>query len=308
MLAKLKDRLFRGTDVREARAALLPTGDPRETALRQAKLTLEVAHRVADPVERLPPGNAASVLLALYRETVYWALLALRPSTWSEPPPSLRSLWSETPPTVLPLTVRDDATLELVRRRLVEAETPEPLTATNDDVARLRPFVEAIVSDLDAPRRRLDRLLGLRWAAIAGMAVVLVVIAMGVRSLVIGRNLVADHPPRTSTSWAGCSTDPGCVPLLFCTDNENNPWAEFDLGSPKRIHRVDVTNRDDCCGDRAVPLIIEASTDHTTWVEVARRNEEFSSFTVKFPPRLARYVRFRVPKQTVFHLKDVAIR
>jgi hypothetical protein len=259
-------------------------------------------------VERLPPGAPASVMIGLYRDAVYWALLARRPSAEVKPLPGLKELWAETAPESLPASVRDDATLEWIRRRLVDAPGPDPLDATEEDLARVRAFATALLADLEAPGRRRDRLLAQRWAAIAGFAVVLILLAFGIRTLVIGRNLVAGQTPRTSTSWAGCPSDPGCVPLLFCTDDQNDPWAEFDLGGPKRIHRIDVTNREDCCGDRAVPLVMEVSNDRSSWTEVAKRTEEFTSFTVKFPPRVARYVRFRVPKRAVFHLKDVAIR
>jgi hypothetical protein len=308
MFANVTDRLFRVTALRHARAAMLAPGDPREAALRQARLTLEVARRVAEPVERLPAGPTAPVLTSLYRDAVYWALLAGRATAEPDGAPDLKQLWADLPPEAFPASVRDDATLELVRRKLVESSGPDRLSATDEDVARIRRFAEALVADLDVPRRRVGQLLGIRWAAIGGVAVVVLLIVFGVRTLVIGRNLVADRPPKTSTSWAGCSSDPGCVPLLFCTDDQADPWAEFDLGSAKPIHRVDVTNRDDCCGDRAVPLVIETSNDRVSWAELGRRNEEFTSFTLKFAPRVTRYVRFRVPKRTVFHLKDVAIR
>jgi len=45
-----------------------------------------------------------------------------------------------------------------------------------------------------------------------------------------------------------------------------------------------------------------------SWRELARRDTDFSSWTVKFPPRTARYLRLRVARHTTFHLKDVALR
>ena len=113
---------------------------------------------------------------------------------------------------------------------------------------------------------------------------------------------------RVSSSWAGCTSDPPCTALLFHTDPELNPWVEFDLGAPKTIQRLEITNRTDCCSDRAVPLIVESSTDRANWTPIGQRDTEFQTWTLTFKPRLARYVKLRVPRNTTFHLKDVAIR
>jgi hypothetical protein len=99
-----------------------------------------------------------------------------------------------------------------------------------------------------------------------------------------------------------------CSGILFHTNDEANPWAELDLGAPKKFHRIEVTNRDDCCAERAVPLIVETSTDGSHWAEVGRRDKEFSTWTLTFPAQKARYIKFRVPRTTVLHLKQVAVR
>ncbi len=140
----------------------------------------------------------------------------------------------------------------------------------------------------------------------AGAAVLALV--LGVRAIVLGPNLAAGKPFRTSSSWSGCSADPGCLQQLFHTDPQESPWIEFDLGAPTRVHRVEIENRDDCCQDRAIPLVVELSINATAWKEVARREKDFSSWVAKFPPTSARYVRLRVPRSTVFHLHKVAIR
>ena len=83
---------------------------------------------------------------------------------------------------------------------------------------------------------------------------------------------------------------------------------EFDLLTPQTIKRIDLTNRQDCCFDRTVPLVAEVSLDHAQWTEVGRRVEEFSQWSLKIPPRKARYVRLRIARPSTFHLKDVVIR
>ena len=71
--------------LREARAAVIPRGDRRNRAVCQARLLLEVARRVAEPVEGFPPGSRATVRLGLYRQAAYWTLVASRHDD-AEPP------------------------------------------------------------------------------------------------------------------------------------------------------------------------------------------------------------------------------
>jgi hypothetical protein len=102
--------------------------------------------------------------------------------------------------------------------------------------------------------------------------------------------------------------DPGCQALLFHTDPENNPWVEFDLLGPTKIERIEITNRTDCCAERAIPIVAEVSMDRTNWMPVGRRDTEFAGWTIKFTPRTARYVKLRLVGMKTFHLKKVAIR
>jgi hypothetical protein len=124
----------------------------------------------------------------------------------------------------------------------------------------------------------------------------------------LGPDLAKGKPFRTSSSWAGCPGDEGCMMQLFHTDPENQPWVEFDLGKEMKVRRIEVRNRNDCCADRSVPLVAEVSNDRVTWTEVAKREKDFATWTAKFPRTKARYVRLRVPRHTVFHLKEVVIR
>jgi hypothetical protein len=76
----------------------------------------------------------------------------------------------------------------------------------------------------------------------------------------------------------------------------------------KTVKRVEIKNRTDCCGDRAVPLVVEVSQDDKTWTQVARREAEFADWTAKFPKTKARYVRLRVARVAMLHLDEVKIR
>jgi hypothetical protein len=154
----------------------------------------------------------------------------------------------------------------------------------------------------------LERTLAKRWSRLALCAGLLVLAVLGGRRLALGPNLLEDRPFRLSSSWSGCSQDAGCRDLLFHTDEQYNPWVEFDLGARKSFHRLEVTNRTDCCSERTVPLVAEISDDAATWTEIGRRDQEFTTWVLTFPPRQARYLRLRIPRNSTFHLKDVALR
>jgi len=305
-VGRLREWTFRSTELEAARAQIPISKGARGRAARQASLLVEVARRVAEPVDVLPAGSRPPVIMQLCREAVYWALVALGPEP-EAPSRDLMALWAERRPETL-LSGIEPESVEAVRLSLIDA-SPDSLDATDDDAKKARAFAEALVAVLDAPRRRVRRLLARRWAAISGLALLLVVLGLVVRArFIVGPNLAAGRPLKTSSRWAGCPSDPNCVPLMFCTDNDPGPWVEFDLDRPRRVHRVDVTNRPDCCTDRAVPLVVETSVDHAIWQEVARRDADFTTWTADFARTTARYVRLRVPRPSLLHLQDVEIR
>src|SRR5262249_38782238 len=139
-------------------------------------------------------------------------------------------------------------------------------------------------------------------------AVAVVAAVVGLQALFESPNLIAGRTFRTSSSWAGCATDPPCKVLLFHTEHEQNPWVEHDLGGRRRIHQIEVENPQGCGGDRAVPVAAEISEDRVNWTEVGRREFEFINWTLTFRPRSARYVRLRALKVTALHLRRVAVR
>jgi hypothetical protein len=68
-----------------------------------------------------------------------------------------------------------------------------------------------------------------------------------------------------------------------------------------------VYNRFDRCQGRAVPLLIEVSSDGSTHRNVARRTETFTLWSARLPPTPARYVRLTNEADNFFHLTEVEI-
>jgi uncharacterized membrane protein len=95
---------------------------------------------------------------------------------------------------------------------------------------------------------------------------------------------------------------------FFHTSEEASPWIEFDLGTPTPLHSFQVTNRGDCCRERAVPLAVETSTDGTTWTQVAKSDAAFDKWGETLPLQPVRYVRFRALRVTMLHFASVEIR
>jgi hypothetical protein len=307
VLSRSTEWVVQKSALREARAAEIPRGDRRYRALCQARLLLEVARRVTELDEGSPPGSRPTVRLGLCRQAAYWALLACRRDD-AEPPSDLANAWSDADPGRLRRAARDDVSLKTLKQLLADASRPDSLDVPEHEADRARDFVQALLDEIEAPRRRVERTLAKRWSRLALCAGLLVLAGLGVRRLALGPNLLADRPFRLSSSWSGCSEDAECQRLLFHTDAEQDPWVDFDLGAPKTFHRLEVTNRTDCCSDRTVPLVAEISDDRATWKEIGRRDAEFTTWLLKFSPEKARYLRLRIARNSTFHLKAVTLR
>jgi hypothetical protein len=100
----------------------------------------------------------------------------------------------------------------------------------------------------------------------------------------------------------------GAYGLLFHTKEEDHPSVEIDLGKARKIHRVVVENRHDCCTERAIPLVIEIRDGAGSFHEVARKDQPFDTWTADFPAEEATRIRLVVEKTTELHLSDVQIR
>ncbi len=55
---------------------------------------------------------------------------------------------------------------------------------------------------------------------------------------------------------------------FFSTKQERNPWGQVDLGANYALSEVRVTNRTDCCSERAGTLQVQLSTDGGSWQTV----------------------------------------
>ena len=124
--------------------------------------------------------------------------------------------------------------------------------------------------------------------------------------LAAGRPWIASSAAMTCMPSAG-NCGGGALPVFFHTTLEDRPWVRIDLGSVHDVTSVRVQNRQDCCQERATPLVVEVSEDAMGWSPVARRDQVFEEWRAAFPSRRARYVRLRVDRLSVLHLQEVSV-
>jgi hypothetical protein len=160
--------------------------------------------------------------------------------------------------------------------------------------------------------RKIWLLRGLRLGAAA------LVIGLGVWPLTreaepTGPNLALHRPVTVVTPHPDYGRDSGALVdgdrtnLGFHTNAAPNQNVTIDLGSALLISRVVVYNRTDCCFDRAVPLVVEVSTDGQSFQRVAERSDVFDRWVAKLGGTTARYVRLTDLKNDYFHLAEVEV-
>lgn len=289
-----------------------------QTRLTRALRAAELADRAYDPVDQLRAGSSMALAVSLYREAAFWALACLDANFDGT---SLRALLAQAPRDALVLAAGGPERLADVERALVgrdfvatSALAPELIAA---DAAIARTFVHALLELRVGPEKRTGRFLLQRYVRTFGCAALLLACVAGAvvwfEHATLKPDLATGRPWRASSSLETCRVQAhycaaAHTDIFFHTLEEQDPWVEIDLGKPTAFSLVEVTNRSDCCPDRAVPLVIEVGNDQKQWREVARRVDTFSKWRAKFANTTARYVRLRVPRRSLLHLEKVTVR
>jgi hypothetical protein len=126
------------------------------------------------------------------------------------------------------------------------------------------------------------------------------------------RDLARDRPWTASSIALKCDAATrncggGRTAVFFHTLAEANPWWQVDLEASVPVGYIKILNREDCCGDRALPLRVEVSQDGLTWRRVAQRTKNFTEWEAQWPQVNARYVRLRVLRTSALHLEHVVL-
>ena len=306
---------WRGRELRELRRDAAADSPRVRQLAGRARLLFELGERTRRPAEPLPfPGDAAAA--ELFRQSAYWAARAVAGTQGAgagEP-------WSALDARLVDKAVGNERAAEVTR--LIETgdfvetwELPEEQRSLR--ATELANVAKTLIDELAWQTRARDALWIQRVLRIALLLAVILGAVSGVRWVMDrseqGRDLAVGKPWRASSAMSGV----GCTsPLQECGEStdyffhstdENGPWLEIDLGKPTTFTGVRVENRRDCCFDRAVPLVVEVGDSPQQFREVARRTSSFSSWLASFSPTKARYVRLRVPRQSLLHLSRVRV-
>jgi hypothetical protein len=260
------------------------------------------------------------VACELYRESCYFSLLALGGGVEAYPP--FTELWDAADPSLMLRAAGSGDALAEVRTLAVERSFVDFARSSPAEQARaadlLRRVARELLSEWERPEQEEEQSTYQRRLHLAvGLGILLLALEVGrtpIDTWLAERgDLARGKPWQTSSEWARCvPAEHTCggtsdTDILFHTREEQSPWFEVDLGKPLEFTKVYVRNREDCCQDRAVPLVVEVSSDRRHWKEVARRNGVFKTWTAKFSSQTARWVRLRVDAKTMFHLEIVRV-
>lgn len=192
---------------------------------------------------------------------------------------------------------------------------PPAGATTRADSERAQRVLGTLLEVRQTEQAAIRRVLWRRVRMLSSALLIALCLAVGIMLLASppdGPDLGAGKPWQASSFYPGFPSS-GIKPTkptggaFFSTGDDTSPWWSIDLGKPTLIESVTLENRGDCCPDRAVPLVIEVSTDGTAWREVARRKDTFRTWAPRFSPTTSRHVRVRSLRRTYLHLKDVRI-
>jgi len=301
--------------------------------LGRAQLANLLAERIFRPSDALPFPGADAVACELAREAVYWALCAVREqaakgaggsaeaSSLAGDASPLASLWAETEHALLDRAAGGPGLAERLRAELLDksftdfAELGFAQQATA--AARLHAFAERLIEPLAAPQRAQERAWVARMRWLLAALVVLVGLGMVAKSLKARHDLTKDLAPsaswKASSQFNECSCHSpeqscaSCPNFFFHTAEENHPSVVFDLHRVQSVSGVVVDNRQDCCSDRTLPLVVQVSSDEKHWKTVATRKAEFTTWRADFSSEQVRWVKLYVARRDFLHLARVRI-
>jgi hypothetical protein len=316
--------MLRRRAIRDARQRQKDLPRRRRDLFERALSTWEAARDTHEPSGPLVHAPAHAMTLELCRQSVHWALCfreSAREGDGGEDAGavSLSTLWARCDPDLLLRSAGNASTLEVMERVLARASFVDLAELGEREqrelVPRVLAFSRTLIALLDAPDNALRAARSARTQRLAALLVIVLVALVGLIAFG-GSNeerldLARERAWKSSSSMGGCrSPQQSCSesPLYFFhTAEEDDPWLEIDLGAKQFVSAVRLLNRNDCCPDRAVPLVVELSDDREKWREVARRTESFINLRLDFRQESARYVRVRALKKTWLHLRAVRV-
>ena len=319
--------LWRGEALKLAR---FEQAKPSAIAMARARVAAEVGERILNPPTPWLAGSAAHLAAAAFVEALGWTLRGERgaPAAATDDQGSAALTAPARDELARLIQEHESLLLELApgrekldQLRLLALDRPfEAVSYTPaDSEVAARVLAGVVARLLDRQRERLlpsDRVL-LQRAQRTGALVLVALLALSLKPLdriwlEPRRDLAAGKAWRASSTGENACVSPAqqCGAnrdFFFHTNEEDEPWLEIDLASPQSFSALRVVNRQDCCSERAVPLIAEVSGDHRNWRPVGQQRETFDTWVPRFPSVTARWVRLRVARRSTLHLYEVRV-
>jgi hypothetical protein len=302
-----RDELARA---RESAARLTP--EQRES-LRRARVAYELGDFALAPGDAVQSGSAVPLARNLFRQALYWALLAQRPGAVPVAP---EALWASTDAALLDTLTGDKD--ELARLASSMSLTFVDLAEGSEEKQRASALElrAAATRLLTSTQRDLWQLEWLQLKRVVRLLLLVLIcmvpVAVAIALWPAKADLAKGKPWRTSSIGYECHPERSecggaTTEILFHTKLDPSPWFQYDFGSPLAFSSVTIRNRSDFGSDRAVPLVVEVSNDAQKFSEVARRTKEFTVWKPSFPTQHARYLRVRVARESMLHLEAVEV-
>jgi hypothetical protein len=292
----------------------VPVAPRQVELLRRAKAALATGNLLREPSDPARKSLAGAHAASLYAESLTWALWSVAPGSDR---PRAEALFQEDESVVRELALpaeRASQVTELLGSPSLALDLAERPEDEQEDAAALLKRAALVAIDVhERPLRAAD---GLTLISIARVAVTIVGFALLVGGAIAlkpqKQNLAAGKAWKASSSLFDCHPEQAeCggakTRIFFHTRDEQDPWLQYDLGAPTAFSSVRVDNRQDGEGARAVPLVVEVGDDGQHFRQVARRDDDFSSWSASFPSVTARYVRLRVARKSMLHLEEVDV-
>ncbi|HWZ91146.1 MAG TPA: hypothetical protein VNW92_19930, partial [Polyangiaceae bacterium] len=251
--------------------------------VRRAKLAFELGELALAPGNAVQSGSTAPLAANLFRQSIYWAL---RSQQEEGAPLNPEAVWALAGPNAVATLAADEAQLSqlstAMRSTFIELAdgSPEAQRTTAD---QLRRVAKRLVMDAQRVLWQLEWIKLRRLVHVLVLGIVcLAVIVLAAISLPPKTDLAKGKPWRVSSVGMEChpeKSDCGgtTTDILFHTKVEQNPWFEYDFGSPLAFSSLTIRNRSDFGPERAVPLVVEVSNDDKKFQEIARRTDSFAT-------------------------------
>jgi hypothetical protein len=307
--------IWRGRALKEAQ--LVDDAALDRALVRQAIEAVELADRLITRVLVLRSGSGMGSALILYRDALLLSAAAVREegavATGGPSDDATRVHRIIERVTVVPDSKASTAQMLLASDSVTIGRLTEEERGAQARWARV--LLHEVLDIVNAKQERRARVLAQRISR-TGLFVMLL-LGLGAGTMILAsrltrpQNLLEHSTHHASSAYPGFSLESGMCDgkqthLLFHTTQEDNPFVEFDMGKVQHLRHVQIVNRQDCCDERALPLVIETSVDGKRFQEVLRKTTPFKKLDADIRPVSARFLKIRALKKTWLHLERVA--